>query len=168
MTLEESRTAPARRTRGVTPFGVLMAVFGLLLVYLVIPNAGSVLRASQAGKGTPGVFTARERSCIRHPGHEACTLRGAFRSDDGSVERPTVALYGSGKGLREGGTARARDVGRSGTVYLRDASHEWIMNVLLLAAGGLLIFVGLRRLPARRGRGTGSGGSGSGESGPGG
>lgn len=30
------------------------------------------------------------------------------------------------------------------------------MNVLLLAAGGLLIFVGLRRLPARRGREAGS------------
>ncbi|NYE10238.1 hypothetical protein [Actinomadura citrea] len=156
MTLERPRTAPPRRPRGVSPFGVLMAVFGLGLMLLVIPNAGPVLRASQTGKGTPGVFTARERSCIRHPGHEACTLRGAFRSDDGSVERPTVALYGSGKGLREGGGARARDVGRSGTVYLRDASHEWIMNVLLLAAGGLLIFVGLRRLPARRGREAGS------------
>ncbi|SNS26256.1 hypothetical protein SAMN06265355_113236 [Actinomadura mexicana] len=129
-----------------------MALFGLVLMLLVIPNAGPVLRASQAGKGTPGVFTARERSCIRHPGHEACTLRGGFHSDNGSVERPTVALYGSGKGLRAGGTARARDVGRSGTVYLRDASHEWIMNVLLLAAGGLLIFVGLRRLPGRRRR----------------
>ncbi|MFD0539372.1 hypothetical protein ACFQY7_42180 [Actinomadura luteofluorescens] len=97
-----------------------MALFGLVLMFLVVPNAGPVLRASQTGKGTPGVFTARERSCIRHPGHEACTLRGAFRSDDGSVERPTVALYGSGKGLREGaapapGTSAARGPSTCGT-----------------------------------------------------
>ncbi|MGK5557442.1 hypothetical protein ACSNOI_38130 [Actinomadura kijaniata] len=138
----------AARTRGVSAFGMLMAAFGLLLMFLVLPNAGTVLRAARAGEGTPGVFTARERTCVRHPGHEACTLRGTFRSDDGAVIRPVVALHGSGDGLRVGETTRARDIGRSSTVYLPAGSHEWIMNLALLTVGALLLSAsGLHRVP---------------------
>ena len=123
----------------VTVFNVLIALVGVLLLCLSIPNAGPVLRAARAGDGVQGVFIAQRLSCVRHPGHTACDWTGEFRSATGALIRRDVVLYGGAGRLTTGSHTYARDVGRSGRVYRHPGSHEWILTALLALAGLLLL-----------------------------
>ncbi|MBG0823472.1 hypothetical protein HS048_22330 [Planomonospora sp. ID91781] len=132
-------------------FGVLAALAGVFLLCLAVPGVGPSLRAARAD-GVPGLFTARELTCVRHPGHESCTWTGEFRSGDGAVRRQGVALYGSDReSLRPGQETAAVDVGRPHRVYGPGGSREWVFTALLLAAGlGLVGHPFLRIRRARR------------------
>ncbi|MFI6509001.1 hypothetical protein ACIBCT_15455 [Streptosporangium sp. NPDC050855] len=139
---------PASGSGRPSVFGVLTALVGVFLLYLTVPGVGPAVRAARAD-GVPGHFTAREVTCVRHPGHESCTWTGEFRSGDGTIHRRGVALYGSDReSLRPGQVTAAVDVGRPYRVYGPGGSREWVFTALLLAAGlGLLAhpFVRARR-----------------------
>ncbi|MEU8268796.1 hypothetical protein AB0B89_16685 [Sphaerisporangium sp. NPDC049002] len=143
MTAEHAR-------RGRSPFfTAVLTLIGAFLLYLVVPNAGPVLRAARAD-GDPGVFTARSVSCIQHPGHESCSWLGEFRSDDGRIDRAEVALYGADReSLEPGAETKAIDVGRPNLVYGPGGSREWVFLALLLLAG-LAVLVFAYAGPARR------------------
>ncbi|TDB98846.1 hypothetical protein [Actinomadura sp. 7K534] len=122
-------------------FDVMVMIVGGLLLGLVLTQLPQALRAADAEAGTPGVFTAESRSCISHPGHTSCSWQGRFRSDDGTSRRVDVGLYGDGPGVSPGDQVTARDIGRSGHVYMMSGSREWIMSALL----GLLALFLLHR-----------------------
>ncbi|MFD7460916.1 hypothetical protein ACFV8X_27800, partial [Streptomyces sp. NPDC059868] len=89
-----------RRPSGFVSLVLLVAACALLGVAL--PNVGNVLRAATAD-GVPGTFTARQLSCVRHPGHETCEWVGSFRSADGTSALESVRMYGRGRdSLAEG------------------------------------------------------------------
>ncbi|GAA0400564.1 hypothetical protein GCM10009530_60510 [Microbispora corallina] len=146
---------PAGRRRS-PGFTAVLTLIGLFLLYLAVPSVGPAVRAARAD-GIPGTFTATRLDCVEHPGHEACTWSGDFRSDDGTVLRAGVALYGADRDyLRTGQRTRAVDVGRPSRVYGPGGSMEWVFTALLLLAGlGLLAFLYVRpllRLAAARPR----------------
>ncbi|WP_198948547.1 hypothetical protein [Streptomyces sp. TSRI0107] len=140
-----------RRPSGFVSLVLLVAACALLGVAL--PNVGNVLRAATAD-GVPGTFTARQLSCVRHPGHETCEWVGSFRSADGTSALESVRMYGRGRdSLAEGQRVAAVDVGLPGRVYGPGGSREWIFTGLLLLAGyALFALVAKRHLmppPAR-------------------
>ncbi|MGX1134215.1 hypothetical protein RKD49_006405 [Streptomyces glaucescens] len=140
-----------RRPSGFVSLVLLVAACALLGVSL--PNVGNVLRAA-TGDGVPGTFTARQLSCVRHPGHETCEWVGSFRSADGTSTLESVRMYGRGRdSLAEGRRVAAVDVGLPGRVYGPGGSREWIFTGLLLLAGyALFALVAKRHLmppPAR-------------------
>ncbi|GLW05819.1 hypothetical protein Misp01_09490 [Microtetraspora sp. NBRC 13810] len=141
--------AGRRGPRAVTVVLVLVAVY---LLYLAVPNIGPAVRAARAD-GVPGVFTAQQRECVQHPGHESCVWTGDFRSDDNSVRRTQVDLYGSERdSLRAGERTRAFDIGRDGRVYGPGGSNEWvIVALMILLSAGILTFTAIRG-PIRRPR----------------
>ncbi|MEU8124833.1 hypothetical protein AB0C21_39495 [Spirillospora sp. NPDC049024] len=124
----------------------MLCIAGVLLLALVLPGLPQVVRAAQADVGVHGTFVAQDRNCITHPGHTACTWRGRFRSDDGTIDRHDVYLYGNGPGVRAGTPARARDIGRAGHVYLMAGSREWVFSALLAIGGLALLRRGARPL----------------------
>ncbi|WP_248964386.1 hypothetical protein [Sphaerisporangium perillae] len=140
----------ARRRRSPV-FTVALTLIGAFLLYLAIPNIGPAVRAARAD-GVPGVFTARGLDCIQHPGHESCSWSGDFRSDDGTISRTGIVLYGADRdALRAGMPTRAVDVGRPSRVYGPGGSREWVFTALLLLAGlAILVFpyAGSLRRPA--------------------
>ncbi|WP_052422541.1 hypothetical protein [Nonomuraea candida] len=145
--------AGARRTRS-PAFTVAMTVVAVFILYLAVPNVGTAVRAARAD-GAPGVFTARELTCVQHPGHESCVWTGRFRADDGSIDRSGVELYGSDRYTnRAGESTRAVDIGLAGRVYGPGGSNEWVLTALLAASGlGILLWLygaPLRRLRAGR------------------
>jgi hypothetical protein len=151
-------TATSGRTRrpgrsGMSAFTVLLALLGGFLLYVVIPNVAPVLRAADGGAGVPGTFTAGQLLCVQHPGHTACGWQGEFRSDDGTLERRQVGLYGDAGDLKAGAVIKARDVGRSGKVYRPAGTHEWVLTALLAAVGLALLLngfsAGAKRLTLR-------------------
>ncbi|MGN9837145.1 hypothetical protein ACTMTI_03365 [Nonomuraea sp. H19] len=124
----------ARRTRS-PAFTTVLTLIAAFLLYLAVPNLGTAVRAARAD-GAHGVFTARELTCVRHPGHESCVWIGEFRSDDGSIARPGVEMYGSDRySNRAGERTRAVDIGLAGRVYGPGGSNEWVFTALLLASG---------------------------------
>ncbi|MER7207775.1 hypothetical protein ABT340_11940 [Streptosporangium sp. NPDC000239] len=136
-------------TTRLTAFDLVIVAGGLLLVVLAAQNLGPALAALR-GVGTWGTFTARRVECVSHPGHEQCTWTGEFRG--GRAVRPEVGFYGGDRGtFTPGQTVRAFDTGRQGHVYGEGGSNEWIVVVLLLAAGlGLMSWplLRLRRRPS--------------------
>jgi hypothetical protein len=93
------------------------------------------------------VFTAQRLECVEHPGHEACTWYGRFRTMDGVVRNTDIALYGADRDmLREGQQTQAFDVGRANRVYGPGGSNEWVMTALLLLAGAAALVSGLVRV----------------------
>jgi hypothetical protein len=135
-------TATKRRLSG---FTVALAVAGLLLLFVSVPELGPAIRAARAD-GVSGVFTARQLRCIQHPGHESCVWAGEFASDDGRVLRDDVELYGSDRdGLAAGQTTKAVDTGRESRVYGPDGSGEWMFTTLLALAGLTVLAVAARR-----------------------
>lgn len=135
------RRRPGAR-RQVSAFHILVILIGTFLLYLVLPNLGPVIQAARAGAGVQGTFTAERLNCVQHPGHTACNWEGGFRSEDGTVTRADVFLYGGSDGLSKGTSTRARDVGRAGQVYRPAGSHEWIVSALVAVAGVALILKG--------------------------
>ncbi len=120
-------------TTRLTAFDLVIAAGGLLLVLLAVGNLGPALAAFR-GDGTWGTFTARRVECVEHPGHEQCTWLGEFRS--GRTVRSGVGFYGGDRGtFTPGQTVRAFDTGRQDHVYGPGGSNEWVVVVLLLAAG---------------------------------
>ncbi|MEV6983472.1 hypothetical protein AB0M95_19760 [Sphaerisporangium sp. NPDC051017] len=141
----------ARRSPAFTAVLTLIAAF---LLYLAVPNIGTAVRAARAD-GAPGVFIARELTCVLHPGHESCVWVGEFRSDDGSIGRSGVEMYGSDRqSYRAGERTRAVDIGLAGRVYGPGGSNEWVLTALILASGlGILLWQyggALRRATGRR------------------
>lgn len=128
----------------VSALALLAALVGVFLLYLAVPNLVPVIRAARPGDGVPGTFTAQQLRCTRHPGHQACTWQGEFRPDDRARTRRQVTLYGGSGGLRVGSRTEARDIGRSGQVYRRAGTREWIPTAFLTTAGLALLLVGLR------------------------
>jgi hypothetical protein len=126
--------------RGRSPlFTAALTLLGAFLLYLAIPNIGPAVRAARAD-GDRGVFTARTVDCIQHPGHESCSWTGEFRSDDGTIHRARVALYGSDRdSLRPGMETEAVDVGRPYQVYGPGGSREWVFTALLFLAGAAVL-----------------------------
>lgn len=136
-------------TERVSAFDLVITAGGLLLVLLALQNLGPALAALR-GEGTWGTFTARRVECVQHPGHEQCTWTGEFRA--GRTLRRDVGFYGGDRGtFTPGQTVRAFDTGRRDHVYGPGGSNEWIVVVLLLAAG-----LGLVCRPLIRRRGTAS------------
>lgn len=143
----------ARRTSS-PAFTTVLTLIAAFLLYLAVPNIGTAVRAARAD-GTPGVFTARELTCVQHPGHESCVWIGEFRSDDGSTGRSGIEMYGSDRYSNvAGGRTRAVDIGLTGRVYGPGGSNEWVFTALLLASGlGILLWQyggPLRRVFGRR------------------
>ncbi|WP_143020114.1 hypothetical protein [Sinosporangium album] len=131
-------------------FGMVVAGIGVLLVVLGFQGLGPALAAARAD-GAWGTFTAREVTCIQHPGHEQCSWQGEFRPDTGSAVRADITLYGSDRDtFAPGAVTRAFDTGRRGHVYGPGGSNEWIMSALLLLAGGFLLGLPVRRYFAWR------------------
>ncbi|HEX4817138.1 MAG TPA: hypothetical protein VFV66_30725 [Nonomuraea sp.] len=137
-----------------------LTLVAVLLLVVTVPNLGTVFRAARAD-GVPGTFTAVRLSCVQHPGHVSCVWSGGFRSDDGTVRRTGVELYGSDRDTHRAGTrTRAVDIGHDTRVYGPGGSAEWLFSALLvgLALTILLTLYAplLRRpspRPARRGPG---------------
>jgi hypothetical protein len=128
-------------------FDLVVLFAGVILLALVVSNLPQVLRAARAEAGVHGTFTAQSRSCVSHPGHLACNWQGAYSSDDGTISRNDILLYGDGPELSVGAQTRARDTGRAAYVYAMAGSREWIVSALLALAGGFLILrSGLHRL----------------------
>lgn len=141
-------TTGTRVRRGRSPFAVVVLLLtAIYLLYLSLPNLGFAIRTARAD-GTPGAFTARSLSCVRHPGHQSCSWTGDFRSRDGRITRTGVFLHGSDRAsLRPGTAAPAIDIGRPGQVYGPGGSREWIPTTLLLTAGmAILIYLTTRAL----------------------
>ncbi|MFD0900386.1 hypothetical protein [Actinomadura sediminis] len=124
----------------------MLCIVGALLLAMLLPGLPQVIRAARPDVGVHGTFVAQSRNCITHPGHTACTWRGRFRSDDGTIDRHDVYLYGDGPGLRTGTRAKARDIGRAGHVYLMAGSREWVLSALLAIGALALIRRGARPL----------------------
>lgn len=125
-------------------FAVVLSLIGLGIIAISLPNLGPTIRAARAD-GVPGVFTAREVQCVQHPGHESCTWWGEFRSHDGTLNHPRIALYGADREmLHAGQTTTAVDVGRPRKVYSPGGSLEWIFTTLLLLAGVAVIGLAVR------------------------
>jgi hypothetical protein len=120
-------------------FDVVVALAGVLVLVLSLPNLPQAARAAHPDAGVHGTFIAQGRTCIRHTGHTACNWQGRFTSDDGTITLNGVSLYGDGADVRAGARTSARDVGRTGYVYLMAGSHEWIATMLFIAAGLFLI-----------------------------
>ncbi|GAA4105008.1 hypothetical protein [Actinomadura miaoliensis] len=128
---------------------VLLLLAGAYLLYLSVPNVAPAVRAAKAD-GTPGMFTAQRLQCISHPGHESCSWTGEFRSDDGTIRRADVSLYGSGRNsLHEGERTRAFDIGRESRVYGPDGSREWISIALMILVGAAFFVFALVRVRRR-------------------
>jgi len=146
------RPHPVRTKERRSPaFTALVALAGAAMLFLSLPNIGPALRAARLD-GSAGVFTARRLACIQHPGHESCSWTGEFRSDDGTVHRTGVTLYGGDSGsLRVGRHVRAVDVGRPSRVYAR-GSREWVFNTILLLGGAALFGGALVRYALNRSR----------------
>ncbi|MEU8326731.1 hypothetical protein AB0C33_50935 [Nonomuraea sp. NPDC048881] len=126
-------------------FTVVLAVVGLLLLSVSVPEFGPVVRAARAD-GVSGAFTARELRCVRHPGHESCVWAGDFTSGDGRIRRRDVELYGSDRGTLAAGQATAAvDTGRLTRVYGPEGSDEWLFTALLTLAGAAVLTVAARR-----------------------
>ncbi|MDX6741609.1 hypothetical protein [Actinocorallia sp. A-T 12471] len=141
---EEAAATAARRPKsGRSPFGVVVTLLGLFLLYLAAPTAGQVARAATPGAGAPGTFTAERLECVTHPGHRACDWFGSFQPQGGPV-RADVALYGGEGAVVLGARVAARDVGRRDKVYRHDGSREWVFTLLLVLAGGALTAGGVR------------------------
>lgn len=134
------------RRRSSPLFAGVLILAAVYLLYLAVPNVRPAVRAARAD-GTPGVFTARRLSCVRHPGHESCSWTGEFHSDDGRIHRTRVALHGSDrKSLRSGTRIAAIDVGRARQVYGPEGSTEWLPTALLLLAGvAIVVYLAVRR-----------------------
>ncbi|WP_283133031.1 hypothetical protein [Rhizohabitans arisaemae] len=116
-------------------FTVVLALLGLLLLYVAVPQLGPAVRAARAD-GVTGTFTARELACVQHPGHESCTWTGDFVSDDRRAVRAGIELYGSDRDtLAAGAATRAVDTGRAGRVYGPGGSREWVFTVLIVVVG---------------------------------
>ncbi|MGN9846155.1 hypothetical protein ACTMTI_49385 [Nonomuraea sp. H19] len=131
-------------------FTVALAVAGLLLLFVSVPELGPAIRAARAD-GVSGVFTARQLRCIQHPGHESCVWAGDFASDDGRVLRHDVELYGSDRDvLAAGQTTDAVDTGRESRVYGPGGSGEWMFTTLLAMAGLTVLTVAARRVRRSR------------------
>ncbi|GGT46368.1 hypothetical protein ACFFV7_39915 [Nonomuraea spiralis] len=127
-------------------FTVALALVGLALLFVSVPEIGPVVRAARAD-GVSGVFTARELRCVRHPGHESCVWAGDFTSGDGRVRRRDVELYGSDRGTLTAGQATAAvDTGRETRVYGPDGSDEWLFTGLLMLAGAAVLTVAAGRV----------------------
>ncbi|NUR83718.1 MAG: hypothetical protein HOY71_06485 [Nonomuraea sp.] len=134
------------RRRRLSGFAVAMAVLGLLLLFVSVPELGPAVRAARAD-GVSGTFTAKDLRCIQHPGHESCVWAGDFASGDGRVLRHDVELYGSDRGAFTAGQAvPAVDTGRETRVYGPDGSDEWIFTGLLGLAGLAILALAARRL----------------------
>ncbi|GAA2597253.1 hypothetical protein SMC26_00295 [Actinomadura fulvescens] len=118
---------------------LLVALLGMFLLYLAVPNLRPVMKSARAGTGVPGTFTAERLNCVNHPGHTACGWEGGFLSDDGTRVKTQVSLYGGAGDLVQGGRTRARDVGRSGQVYRYAGTREWIFTGGLGVAGLALL-----------------------------
>lgn len=116
-------------------------LLGAFLLYLALPNVGTVVRSARAGDGIPGTFTAERLSCVQHPGHTACDWQGEFRSQGGALTRPHVFLYGGAGDLTPGATTKARDIGRPTEVYRPAGTHEWIPTALLALTGLALLVI---------------------------
>ncbi|MEU5869828.1 hypothetical protein ABZ815_52315 [Nonomuraea sp. NPDC047529] len=127
-------------------FTVALAVLGLLLLFVSVPEFGPVVRAARAD-GVGGAFTARELRCVSHPGHESCVWAGDFTSGDGRIRRRDVELYGSDRGTLAAGQATpAVDTGRETRVYGPDGSDEWLFTAPITLAGLAVLTVAARRL----------------------
>lgn len=125
----------AARSRRPSAFSVALTALAVLLLYLAVPNIGTVIRAARAD-GAPGVNTPVRLSCVQHPGHESCFWSGEFRSDDGTIVRQDVEMYGSDRYTnREGEQVPAVDIGLAHRVYGPGGSNEWVFTALLLLAG---------------------------------
>lgn len=133
-----------RGTARLSAFDLVIAAGGLLLVLLAVQNLGPALAALR-GEGVWGTFTAHRVECVEHPGHQQCTWLGEFRS--GRTVREGIGFYGGDRdAFTPGQTVRAFDTGRQGHVYGPGGSNEWIVVVLLMAAGlGLMARPLLRR-----------------------
>lgn len=132
-----------------TMFTVIIAIVGLVLLLVSVPEMGPAVRAARAD-GVSGVFTATQLRCIQHPGHESCVWAGDFTSDDGRVQRDDIELYGSDRGLLAAGqTTTAVDTGREYRVYGPGGSGEWMFTTLLVLAGLVVLVVAARRLRRR-------------------
>ncbi|MFI6510354.1 hypothetical protein ACIBCT_22350 [Streptosporangium sp. NPDC050855] len=127
---------------------------GLLLILLAVQNLAPA-RAAAFADGVPGTFVARELTCVQHPGHEACSWSGDFRSRDGAVRREAVAFYGGDREMFvPGQSVRAYDTGRQGHVYGPGGSNEWVAVAALLLSGCLLVarsIIRALRSPSRGG-----------------
>ncbi|WP_188190380.1 hypothetical protein [Nonomuraea sp. SYSU D8015] len=131
-------------------FTVALAVAGLLLLFVSVPELGPAIRAARAD-GASGVFTAKQLRCVQHPGHESCVWAGDFSSADGRVRRQDVELYGSDRDvLAAGQTTAAVDTGRKSRVYGPDGSGEWMFTGLLALSGVGVLVVAARRLRRSR------------------
>lgn|GEM_PF-3888207 len=130
-----------------------MLTAGLLLMLMAVQNAGPA-RAAAFAEGVRGVFTAERVECVRHPGHESCSWLGDFRSDDGTVRRDAIALYGSDREMFEpGAVTPAFDTGRRGHVYGPGGSNEWVAVAGLFLLGlTMAAWPVVRAARAREGR----------------
>ncbi|MEW9552810.1 hypothetical protein [Nonomuraea sp. NPDC050783] len=151
--MPQDAAVAVRRRRRVSGFDVVLAVVGLVLLLVSVPQLGPAIRAARAD-GVSGVFTARELRCVQHPGHESCVWAGDFApAAGGRPARHDVELYGSDRGtLAAGRTVAAVDTGRASRVYGPGGSGEW-MFVTLLALAGLGVPAVIGRRVTRNARG---------------
>ncbi|MFC5827008.1 hypothetical protein [Nonomuraea insulae] len=132
-----------------TMFTVIIAIVGLVLLFVSVPEVGPAVRAARAD-GVSGVFTATRLQCVQHPGHESCVWSGDFSSDDGRVQRNDIELYGSDRDLLVAGQSTAAvDTGRPYRVYGPGGSGEWMFITLLILAGLAVLVVAAGRLRRR-------------------
>jgi hypothetical protein len=152
LTKRAAGTGRPWRTR-ISVLDLVLAAFGIGMIYLALTNLGAVIAAARPGDGTPGTFTARQVACVQHPGHQACTWYGDFQAGNGPRRGKVVhhiSLYGSNRdSFTPGQSTPARDIGRPGRVYGPDGSREWMVTAVLLAAGAA-IFLRTVLLPIRR------------------
>lgn len=142
---------PRRRTvgEGIDGFGmdvvwpflgwVVAPVLALAVLYFAGQELGPTWNAAH-GKGTQGIFVAREESCsTSRGGSESCSWKGDFTAEDGSVRR-SVWYHEDPDSLGVGGSVKALDTGsRNPTViYPRSGSTEWIWVV-----GAIVVCLGV-------------------------
>ncbi|WP_431871544.1 hypothetical protein [Nocardiopsis eucommiae] len=129
MTVPSTVTDAPRRPS--VPFALVLLLLAAALAHVGLSALDQGLRAAR-GEGAPGVFTAADLTCVRHPGHTSCACHGSFVPDSGGAPR-SVDLHAAGAGTcLVGEPVPATDAGAAHRVYGPDGSREWLFALALL------------------------------------
>ncbi|WP_345626917.1 hypothetical protein [Rugosimonospora acidiphila] len=127
----------------------LMWIIGVPLVALFAltygwTQLGPAARAAHR-EGSLGTFHVISKICQKD-----CRLRGDFVSDDGTITRDGVDLYGGiPHDADAGDSLRALDTGDPYGVYPPSGSRQWVWSTLSTAGGGAGLLWWVWRYPLR-------------------